>query len=56
MKRSLLSGFVILSSLVIASVANAKTVNFNSAVADYDGDGIVTAHEIHLYHLDHQPK
>ncbi len=57
MKRSLLTGLVIvLSSLAIASVANAKPVNFNSMEADYNGDGVVTLHELELYHLDHQSK
>ncbi|MFK8184217.1 MAG: hypothetical protein AB8B99_12660 [Phormidesmis sp.] len=55
MKRSLVSGLTVLfAGFAIASAANAKPLNFNSAAADYNGDGVVTMFELHLHHLDTQ--
>lgn len=57
MKWTLISGLTILfSSLMIASAANAKPVNFNDSIADLNGDGTVSMYELHQYHLDTSTK
>ena len=57
MKRYIVSGLtIIFAGLAISTAANAKPLNFNSVEADYNGDGVVTMHELHLHHLDTQTK
>ena len=57
MTRTLISGLTILfSSLMMASVANAKPVNFNDQIADLNSDGAVSMQELHQYHLDTSTK
>ena len=53
MKRYLLSGLVlVMSTLVMASAANAGQTHLNDLAADINGDGIVTIGELVQYNRD----
>ncbi|WP_008312378.1 hypothetical protein [Leptolyngbya sp. PCC 6406] len=50
MKRYLLSGLVlVMSTLAMASTANASQTHFNDPAADLNGDGEVTLMELQEY-------
>ncbi|MBE9111500.1 hypothetical protein IQ273_19020 [Nodosilinea sp. LEGE 07298] len=53
MKRYLLSGLtIVLSTLALASAANAGQTHLNDAAADINGDGVVTISELIMYNRD----
>ncbi|MBE9138563.1 hypothetical protein IQ254_15415 [Nodosilinea sp. LEGE 07088] len=53
MKRYLLSGLtIVLSTLAIASAANAGQTNLNDPAADLNGDGVVTIGELVMHNRD----
>jgi hypothetical protein len=53
MKRYLLSGFVlVMSTLAMASAANAMQTHLNDPAADLNGDGVVTIGELVQHNRD----
>ena len=57
MKRFLFSTFAVVMSLgTFATIANAQQVSLGDPVADLNGDGKVTLHEVRNYNRDQRQK
>ncbi|MEM9163760.1 MAG: hypothetical protein AAGC54_11920 [Cyanobacteria bacterium P01_F01_bin.4] len=57
MKRFLFSTLAIVMSMgVLTTAASARQVSLSDSIADLNGDGTVTLHELVLYNRDQRDK